>query len=555
LQADRIFVNGHVITVDDAFSIAEAVAVRGGLIMKVGSSQEIREVAGPSTEVIDLGGKTMIPGMIDAHGHLGMQIKFANWADLKSKDFYHPETIGVGRIIEILKEHKRVNNLSDSAYILGFGYHESRLEERRFLDRFDLDRVSVQQPVIVANISLHTFSFNSFALDMLGVNAETPEPQSSKIYRVEGSNEPTGVIQGPLAQELIFNLSLETMQEQLTAFEKAQNLYLSVGLTTASEGKSTPVDIGIFDAARRAGKIVIDIASFTDYTAIDEVLERYPFTVGETLSHVRICGVKMISDGTLAAGAYLSRPFEGTNNYGIQYIPFGRMKEAIRKALENGWQFCVHTIGDAAIDKLLDAYEEVLGEGVPDPMAGRHIINHAPAIRLDQLERVKRLKMIISFYPSAGVSLYELFCRTIGKDRAGMTNPMKSAIEHGITCTMHNDAPIIGPDPFIIMWAAVNRTSVRTGTLFSPQERISVEEALRALTINGAYQHREEDRKGSIEAGKIADLVVLNLDPLAIDPMRIRELHPLMTVKDGVTVYTRPDRARDLPPNKYPEET
>jgi len=538
MTADRIFYGGKVITVDTDFSIVQAVAVCDGKIVKVGSDEEVKALAGDNTELCDLGGKTMIPGMIDAHGHLGMEIKFANWANLKSRDFYHPAVLSVPKVVEILKAHIADSNLSDSDYVLGFGYHESRLEEKRFLNKFDLDQVSTTQPVIVANISLHTFSFNSFALKMLGVDENTPDPGTSKIYRVEGSNEPTGTIQGPLAQELIFNLSLEDMDSKLRAFEKAQDLYFSVGLTTAQEGKSTPVDIEIFDMARKAGKIRIDIASFTDYTGIDEALKKYPFKVGEQLDHVRICGIKMISDGTLAAGAYLSRPFEGTtDNYGIQYIPFGRMKEAIRNALLNNWQFCVHTIGDAAIDKLMDAYEEVLNEEKLDPMDYRNVINHATACRINQLPRVKKLNMIISFYPSAASSIYEVFCMTVGKDRADVLNPMRSAFDEGIVCTMHNDAPIIGPDPFIIMWSAVNRVSVRTGTLFAPEQRITIEEALRALTINGAYQHGEEEYKGSIEVGKNADLVILSMDPLSIDPLETKNIKPLETIKDGITVY------------------
>ena len=159
-------------------------------------------------------------------------------------------------------------------------------------------------------------------------------------------------------------------------------------------------------------------------------------------------------------------------------------------------------------------------------------------MRLDQIDRVKRLHMVASFYPSAGCSLYELFSKTIGVDRASMANPIRSAMDRGVVCTMHNDAPILGPDPFIILWAAVNRRSINTGTLFGEEERISVREGIRALTINGAYQSFDEDRKGSIEPGKLADLVVINLDPLSLDPMDIKEIRVLETIKDGVTVYT-----------------
>lgn len=539
MTADRIYFNGNIITVDAAFSIAEAVAIKDGKILAVGANRTCECYKGPETEMIDLEGKTMLPGIIDAHGHVGMEIKFANWANLKSPDYYVRSVTTVDEIVETLKKHKEDNHLDGDQFVLGFGYHESRLAEQRFLNKFDLDRVSDTQPVIVANISLHVFSFNSVALKMLGVDENTPNPETSTIFRVEGTQEPNGVIQGPLAQELIFNLDIENAETKMRAFERAQQTYFAAGITTASEGKSTPTDLEIFDMAVKAGKTKLDIVSYADYHNIDEALEKYDFPVGKERSHIKVCGMKIISDGTLSSGAYLTRPFEGTtDNYGIEYCTRDQMKDAIGKAVRKGWQFCVHAMGDAAIDKLMDVYEEVLQEEHIDPNEHRNIINHGSAMRLDQIDRVKRLHMVASFYPSAGCSLYELFSKTIGVDRASMANPIRSAMDRGVVCTMHNDAPILGPDPFIILWAAVNRRSINTGTLFGEEERISVREGIRALTINGAYQSFDEDRKGSIEPGKLADLVVINLDPLSLDPMDIKEIRVLETIKDGVTVYT-----------------
>lgn len=539
VTADRIFYNGNIITVDAAFSIAEAVAIGNGRVLAVGSNQTCEQWKGAQTEMVDLEGKTMMPGIIDAHGHVGMVVKFANWADLKTPDFYTPFLYTVDQIVDILKKHKEDNHLDGEQFVLGFGYHESRLAERRFLDKFDLDRVSDTQPVIVSNISLHVFSFNSVALKMLNINENTSDPETSTIFRVPGSREPNGVIQGPLAQELIFNLDIDTMETKLAAFDKAQKLYFSTGITTAQEGKSTPTDMEIFDIAAKAGRTVLDIVSYADYHNIDASLEKYPFPVGEERDHIKVCGMKIISDGTLSSGAFLTRPFEGTaDNYGIEYCTFEQMEGAIRKAIRNKWQFAVHAMGDAAIDKLLNVYEKVLKEEGADPNEFRNIIIHGSAMRLDQMDRIKKLHMVVSFYPSAGASLYELFCSTIGRDRAEMTNPMRSAMDRGIVVTMHNDAPIIGPDPFIPLWTAVNRLSVRNGTLFGGDERISVREGIRALTINGAYQSFDEDRKGSIEPGKLADLIILNLDPLSIKPIDLKEIRVLETIKGGVTVYT-----------------
>jgi predicted amidohydrolase YtcJ len=194
-------------------------------------------------------------------------------------------------------------------------------------------------------------------------------------------------------------------------------------------------------------------------------------------------------------------------------------------------------MGDAAIDKLLDIYEKVTREEGLDLTAQRNIINHASAVRLDQLPRIKKSGLLVSFYPAAGSQWYERYIHRLGEERAALTNPMRSAIEQGIVVTAHNDAPIIDPDPFIILWSAVNRRSVYTDTLWGPQERISVKEALRTVTINAAIQYRQENIKGSIEPGKQADLIILSHNPLAIDPIELKDVKVLETIKDGQSVY------------------
>ena len=537
VNADIIFINGNIITVDEHFSITQAVAVKDGLILEVGTNEAVEETAGSSTEIVDLKGKTMMPGIIDSHGHLGMEIKIANWANLRL-GFYDNNLSSIDAILDKLCKHKETCNLSGSDYILGFGYHESRLIEKRFLNKFDLDQVSYTQPVIVANISLHTFSFNSAALLKIGVDETTPDPDNSKIYRIEGSNEPTGVIQGPLAQELVFNLDIEKMEHKLEAYKKAEQTYFSAGITTACEGKSTVTDMEVLEVAARAGSTVMDVVCFIDYTSIDEALSRFMFKVGQRTKHVHVCGIKIISDGTMVNGALLSRPFERTaDDYGIEYVKSRKMEAALRKAVRNNWQFCVHAMGDAAIDKLMDVYEKVSAEEGSDPSQCRNIINHAMGLRPDQLDRVKSNNLIISFYPSATAYLFEVYCMTIGRDRAERLNPMRSAMGKGILSTMHNDAPIVGPDPFIILWSAVNRVSVN-GNYYGVDECITVEEGLKALTINGAIQHREEHIKGSIEKGKQADMLILNENPLSLDPADLNILRPLVTIKDGAMVYS-----------------
>ncbi len=535
MKADTIFYNGTILTVDKNFSVAQAVAIKSNKILKVGTDEMVNSF--DCANKIDLKGKTMMPGIIDAHGHLGMALKFANWADLTSKNYYDPQIFSVDEIMEKLKDHRKSHELGSDKLVLGFGYHESMLKEKRSITKFDLDKVSTTQPVIISNLALHIFSFNSVALKNLNINENTVDPAGSKIFRVDNSNEPNGVIQGPLAQQLVFNLSAETDEMKIKGFEKVQEEYLSYGITTVQEGKSTEGDLSIIDLLIKNNKIKIDIVSYVDYTAIEDALKLYDYEIGTYKQHFKIAGPKIISDGTLISGAFLTEPFIGTDNYGIEYCTKEELEKVIRMSLENNWQFAIHAMGDAAIDKLLNIYSSVAAEKKIDLHKYRNTIVHGSTVREDQLDRIKDLNLMLTLYPSATAALYEAYCMTIGKKRADRSNPVKSAMDKGIVVTLHNDAPIIGPDPFIMLWSAVNRVSVREKISFGQEQRISVEEAIKALTINVAYQYFEEKEKGSIEKGKLADLIVIDRNPLEIDTSSLGEIKVLKTIKDGNIVF------------------
>jgi predicted amidohydrolase YtcJ len=536
---DSIYHNGVFITVDPAARVASALAVRDGIIVAVGSDEELLALASPQTALIDLVGHTVIPGAIDAHGHFGKVVKATGWATLIPSDYNNRPTRSIDELVEALTELKDSRDFVPDEFIIGHSYHELFVTEKRLLDRFDLDRVSSTQPVVAAHSSFHLFSFNSVALRLLGISAESEDSPTDHIFRVEGGREPNGVIQGPIAQQFFFNLGIGDEAEKIRAFEKAQQWYFSYGITQAQEGKSTFEDIEIIHLAQEAGVARIDLASFVDYESLDEVLDKLPYQVGTTSGHLRICGMKIISDGTLSSGAFLSEPFNGTDDdYGIEYISRADLKAQLRRALRNDWQFMVHAMGDAAVDKLLDVYAELLDEEGLSPVGRRNIINHASGIRRDQLARVKRLGLIISFYPSAASALIELFSQTLGPRRATTVNPLGSALREGIIVTAHNDAPIIEPNPFVIWWAAVNRKSVSSGIAFAPEECVSVRDGLRLFTIDAAYQHGEETVRGSLEAGKKADFLVIDRNPFAVDPDELKDIRVLVTIKDGTVVYT-----------------
>lgn len=535
---DTIYYNGSIATVDATFSFVQALAIKDGRIVATGTDDEVLALATDVTTRIDLEGRSVIPGAVDAHGHLGKAIKFASWAELIPSSYTNRPTRSIDELVQTLIDFSNSRSFAPNEFIVGHSYHELFVTEQRLLTRFDLDRVSATQPVAVAQASFHLFSFNSVALGLLGVDATSQDTDSSRIFRVEGSAEPNGIIQGPLAQQFFFSLGTGGEAEKIQAFQKAQQWYFSYGITQAQEGKSSFEDIEVIHLALQAGVVKLDIASYVDYESIDTVLEHLPYRVGVDEGHLRLCGIKIISDGTLSSGAYLSEPFNGTTcDYGIEYITRDALKTQVRKALRNNWQFMVHAMGDAAIDKLLDVYEEVLAEDHLSPEGRRNIINHGSGVRVNQLERIKRLGFIISFYPSAASAMIDLFTHTLGAKRAHKVNPLGSAHALDIVITAHNDSPIIEPNPFIIWWAAVTRKNINTGEVFAPEERIPVADALRLFTSTAAWQHGEEHLRGSLEPGKKADLLVLDRNPFAIDPDELKDIRVLKTVKDGVVVY------------------
>jgi predicted amidohydrolase YtcJ len=495
-------------------------------------------------ELVDLQGGCLLPGFIDAHGHCAKVIKEFTWVRLIEQDYFGAPEVSIGELVEKLAKRAEETAGSDEP-VVGFGYHESCIKEHRHPDKFDLDKVSRERAVMISNTSFHIFVFNSRALELLGVDENTEDTETTKFWRVPGTKEPSGVIQGPVAQEHFFNLRVSGEEKRLEAFNAAQDYYFKNGITTACEGKSTADDIDIIRLAGEKGVMDIDVVSFVDYKSIDEVLERFSFKVGEEKNHLLVAGIKVISDGTLSSGAYLSKPFEGTlDNYGLQYVSAEALTEALARSLKNGWQVCVHAMGDAAVEKLLSAYEAAKaavekesGAGALKQPRAQNIINHASAIRKDQLPRVAADGFALSLYPSAACKLFEIFTSTIGNERASNSNPVRSAIENGILVTAHNDAPVMEANPLIIVWAAANRRSVQTGTVFGKEERVSVLDALKLTTANAAKQYGIDKSVGSIVAGKRADFVILSENPLQVNADDIRKLRVRQTIKGGKTVF------------------
>ena len=537
-----VFVNGDILTMNDVQPEAEAVAVKDGKVLAVGSRSDVDRAAGPGATVVDLGGKTLLPGFIDSHSHVsltGMKLALANMSNAPAGPITSIEDIKR----EFLK-WKDEHDIGPGEVLAGWGYDHTQLEEKRHPTRRDLDEISTENPIVLIHFSGHQAVLNSMALELVGYDANTPDPEGGRILRFPGTNEPNGIVQEtawiPIKLK-IFEASYEQKKERM---EKALGLYVSHGFTTAQD--AAIVDADTVEAYRhlgRDGDLKIDVVGMPFEKFADTLLANYDED-RHYRNHFRLGGVKLVLDGgSPGRSAYLREPYyvqePGEEDFrGVAFFPNQEDVDAkVKKYYENGWQTFIHALGDAAVDQALHAIRAA-EEAYPGNDRRTQII-HAQLFHPDQMDQAKELGATVSFQ-STHVYYFGDFHReqTFGPERAEHLCPAKTALDKGLSITIHHDSPIHPPDQLMLIWIAVNRQT-RSGYVLGAAERLSVMDALKASTVNAAYQLFEEDRKGSIEPGKLADFVVLSENPLTVDPAKIKDIEVLETIKEGQTVFKK----------------
>ena len=534
--ADRIFFGGDVVTMDQHDTTAEAVVVAGGRVAAVGKRDDVMVLAGPQTVLTDLAGRTLLPGLIDAHGHLG------GTADKLASANLSPHPVGAVASMSDLqrqfREHMQMNDIRPGEWVVGIGYDNTSMEEGRHPTRDDLDAVSTEHPVVAVHISGHLLGVNTLALELAGISAETADPPGGHVHR--GSNgKPNGVFD-ETAMALIYSRvpqpAPERAEEELLA---ACRLYASHGATTAQEAALyQPSLASACRALDSKNRLPLDVVAYPLLIYARAMLA----SPGEPARRFRFGGMKLQTDGSIQGyTAYLSRPYHIQRDGDDGYAGFPvfetqeRLNTLVADGYENNWQVQAHANGDAAIDMVIEA--ATAAEQAYTGAERRTTIIHAQTIREDQLDEVARLGLCLSFFPGRvyywGDRHRDIF---LGPERAARIDPMRSALDRGIPITLHHDSPVTPPDILTVVWAAVNRAT-SGGQELGPDQRLTPREALRAVTIDAARQLFEEDLKGSIEVGKLADLVVLSANPLTVEPMAIRNIVVDETVKEGETIY------------------
>ncbi len=530
-----LYIGGPILTMDPSNRVVEALAVDGERIAAVGSEAELREWMEDGTRVIDLRGKALLPGFIDAHGHFPGAGIFEVFVDLNSPPI--GSVLDIDDILERLSA--KAAHAPQGEWIMGMGYDDTLLAERRHPTRRDLDRVSREHPIAILHISAHLAAANSLALQRLDIDRDTPDPEGGRIRRDPDTGEPDGVLEESLTESIATHVRPSRL-DFLNIVRRASALYLEAGVTTAQSGYSNQELMRGLTLLSRLGLIPIRLVLWPNGEVADALLDgSYEFVSPDEL-WVRRGAIKLIADGSIQGyTGYLSRPYhvppgDDSSYRGYPRIPRQELLERVERYHASGFQVAVHGNGDAAIDDILDAFE-VAQRGHPRENA-RHIIIHAQMARDDQLDRMRTLGVIPSFFSLHtyywGDRHRDIF---MGPARAARMSPARSAVKRGLRFTLHADTPVVPMEPLRLIWSAVNRRST-SGASVGEEERIGPMRALRAVTIDAAYQHFEETEKGSLEPGKLADLVILSSSPLD-RPEHIDSIRVLETIVGGRTRY------------------
>lgn len=548
--ADKIWTGGPILTMNDATMRAEAVAVKDGKILTVGTKDQVMAAKGDNTQIIDLGGRALIPGFVDAHGHVvmgGLQALSANM--LAPPDGEITDIPGLQQALKKWAEDN-ADLVRRAKLILGFGYDQSQLKELRAPTKEELDAISTEYPVVVVHQSGHFGALNSKALEIAGYTAESKDPEGGVIQRKPGTKEPNGVLEETawisVVPKLLGNIGPAGMRELAAA---GADMWASYGYTTAQEGRSNQGLDTVFKAIAADGKLKIDVVSYPDVLlGRDHIKENV--SAGYTNSF-RIGGAKLTIDGSPQGfTAWRDRPYYapvGNFPRGYSGYPAANGEDvigAIDWAYENKIQILTHVSGEAAGDLMITALR--LAENKHGVGDRRPVLIHGHFEREDQVEAMVRLGVFPSLFPMHTFYWGDWHRdHTVGPELAQNISPTGWYLKHGSKFSSHHDAPVAFPDSMRILDATVTRRS-RTGDIIGPMQRVDVITALKAMTLWPAYQHFEEKSKGSIEPGKLADFVILSADPTAVDPETLDQLKVTETIKSGNSIFVRGQKRTDV---------
>ncbi|ENW98349.1 amidohydrolase [Acinetobacter modestus] len=546
-STEKLFYGGSILTMEGMQpKYAEALLVKDGKIVFVGSKQQAERLANTQVQYINLNNKTLLPSFIDAHSHVNM----VGFHQMVANLYPMPDgsVSDINSLVNVMNTWKTQNPAvikMMGGWILGNGYDDAQLSEQRHPTASDLDRVSKDQPVMILHQSGHLASVNHKALELLNFNQNTPNPEGGVIRREANSNVPNGVLEESALFTAIGSIFKDVPpQVMFQIAQKGIDAYVKNGFTTVQEGRADQGTTEMWHALAKQNQLPIDVVSYPDITTSQE----YMLKQGSSRQydqHFRIGGVKISLDGSpQGKTAWLTQPYlippEGKDkNYkGYPAIKDNQqVNQYINLAFKQGWQVLAHANGDAAIDQFIGAVKDAtLKQGKADR---RSVLIHSQTIRDDQLDQLKALDIIPSFF-----SLHTFYWgdwhrqQTLGEARAARISPTASALKKQLIFTEHHDAPVVPPNSLMMLDATVNRVT-RSNYVLGADERVSPYMALKSMTDWAAYQYFEDQHKGTITQGKLADLVILDQNPLTVPSREIKNIQVLATYKEGNLIYQK----------------
>ncbi|MDA8841020.1 amidohydrolase [Gammaproteobacteria bacterium] len=533
-EADLILTSNKVILMTgNEQAEALSIAIKNQEIVWIGTHEKAERIQGKH---IDYGDQAILPGFIDAHGHASYLAFATQVANLAS-----PPVGTVNNIKELQSELKKFikdSNLKPGEWVMGLGYDDSLLAEKRHPTKDDLDEVSTEHPIYLIHVSAHLGAANSLGLKLANINSKTQDPPGGKIRRYVNSLEPNGVFEETAAYPLQ-QLAMSSYKDPIGSVKKAMQIYARNGITTVQDGASSPETIALMQAADAQGMINLDVISFpVGQNGLDQNLDSINF--GSYEGRLKIGGIKLILDGSpQGKTAYLTEPYykpphsELDSYTGYPLIPQLEVSKWVKRYADLNIPIMAHANGDAAADMLIKAVTDA-------DIASDHrtVMIHAQTVREDQLDQMKELGIIPSYFSTHTFYWGDWHRDSVfGEERAMRISPTKSSLDRKMPFTVHNDAPVVPPDMIRLLWSTTNRKT-RSGKVLGDEQKISTYEALKAITINAAYQHFEDDIKGTLEVGKQADIVVLSEDPLDIDAKDILEIDVVATFSQGAEIFS-----------------
>ena len=525
-QVETIIRNANVITMDPSRPRAQALAIQNGRFVAVGDDDSVTRLSGPNTKILDLSGKTVLPGFIDAHIHVlssGIRHVMAADCDLRS----------IAAIQDALRE--RVAVTPEGEWVQGFKFDDTKTSERRFLLRQDLDAVSTRHPIMVAHRAGHIYYLNSRALEAAGFHSGIPDPPGGRFGREEATGELTGVVYERAIEPVTFGqIPTETPEVRRQGLNRICDMLTRVGLTSVHDARVSGDQLTTYQEGRDSGELTLRVYALMHHPHFPALRDAGIKTgLGDT--RLRLGGIKMVADGAIAARtAYMSTPYEGTkDDYGILAMEAGETEDQVMEMHRAGFQVCIHANGDLTIDMVLTAYEKA--QAAFPRVDARHRIEHCTLVNPDLLRRMQALGCVATpfctyvYHHGEKMPFY-------GEERLQWMFAQRSFLDYGVMATGATDYPPGPFEPLLGIQSCVTRTD-SNGKVWGPNQKVSVEEALKIYTLNGAYASFEEGVKGSIEIGKLADLVVLGDDPTRVDPLGIKDIPVERTIVGGKTVF------------------